>query len=133
MSYQHLLFDFFSHEGIGLTVGLIFAAGMIVGTSMMYLRLSWMQFIAWVLAFGLLVVFVETVRLELFQSHGEPYTWLPVLTGAIPFTFYVSGMGVGAWIAKHWCVDEKEVMQEMLEKYESRNGNGNGAHAKHAN
>jgi hypothetical protein len=120
---MELLLTFFSYDGVGLTLGVIIASGMIVGTSMIYLGMGWRQILGWVIAFFVLATFVEGIRLEVFYHHGEPYSILPFLTIFIPFTFYVTGIVPGALIAKHYCKDEKDYIKDLLKEYEEANGN----------
>lgn len=118
-----LFLNFFSIPGVGFTIGIIFASGMVIGTSMVYLGVTRKGILAWTVGFFILLIFIETVRLEIFIHNDEPYSIMPLLTAGIPFVFYVLGMIPGAAIAYHWCVDEKEVMREMLTEYERANGN----------
>ena len=113
-----LFVDFLLYDGVGLTLGVVVASGMIIGTSMIYLGMGWRQIGGWVIAFGVLMIFVETIRLEVLLDHGHPYTARPLLTIAIPFGFYVSGIIPGALIAKHYCRDEKEYLDKLLTDYE---------------
>ncbi|MCK5317176.1 MAG: hypothetical protein KAJ55_04645 [Anaerolineales bacterium] len=110
-----LFTEFLLHDGVGLTLGIVVASGMIIGTSMIYLGMGWRQILGWIIAFGVLMVFVETIRIEVLLDHGHPYTARPFLTIIIPFSFYVSGIVPGALMAKHYCKGEKEYL-EMLQK-----------------
>ena len=113
-----LFIEFLSFDGVGLTLGVVVASGMIIGTSMIYLGMGWRQIMGWIIAFGVLMVFVETIRLEVLLEHGHPYTTRPLLTIMVPFGFYVCGIIPGAILARHYCKDEKEYVQELMRAYD---------------
>lgn len=71
----------------------------------------------WIIAFFVLITFIESVRLEIFMAHDQPYTALPLFTASIPFAFYVLGIVPGALIAKHYRTDEDEYMKMLVKEY----------------
>ena len=121
MTVLHVLTDFFSHPGVGVTIGIVVASGMIVGTSMVYLGMGWRQILGWALAFVVLISFVESLRLEIFIAHDQPYTLLPLFTIFLPFSFYLVWIVPGALIAKHYQQDDEEFMKALIREYEMEN------------
>lgn len=113
-----VLISFFSHPNVGLTIGFVVASGMVIGCGMVYLRMTRKQVIAWMIAFFVLLIFVETIRFEVFVEHQEAYSILPFLTIAVPFCFYATGMGIGAHIARRYSTPSDELYEKLLRDYE---------------